>query len=149
LPDEPAPKKQKTTPMKNDTKNKTGNGTKNAQSALADINSQIEALNKQRIGLAEPLKARHTELTGELLALEIEVKELDPSWRPVSLRPKVDDKIMEVITANGQPMTAEAIVEAVGTVFSPWKVKSVLKKRSTGPKAVFTLADGKYAVKAA
>jgi hypothetical protein len=73
--------------MKNDTK-KTGNGHQNATAQLAEINAEIEALNQKRIGLAEPLKARHVELTGELLALEIEVKELDPTWKPASLRPK-------------------------------------------------------------
>ena len=135
--------------MKTTDTKKTGNGTKTATAALADINAQIEALKQQRIGLSEPLKARHTELTGELLALEIEVKTLDPSWRPASLRPKVDDKITEILTTSGQPMTVESIVEAVGSVFSPWKIKNVLKKKSTGAKAVFTLADGKYTVKAA
>ncbi len=124
-------------------------GTKTATAALAEINLQIEALKQQRIGLSEPLKARHTELTGELLALEIEVKELDPTWKPASLRPKVDDKIAEVLTTNGQPMTVESIVEAVGSVFSPWKIKNVLKKKSTGPKAIFTLVDGNYSLKAA
>lgn len=132
--------------MKTDTK-KTG--TKTATAALADINAQIEALKQQRIGLAEPLKARYTELTGELLALETEVRELDPTWKPSSLRPKVDDKITEILTTNGQPMTVEAIIEAMGSVFTPWKIKNVLKKRSTGTKAVFTLADGKYAMKVA
>ena len=129
--------------MKNDTKNKTGNGTKNAQSALADINSQIEALNKQRIGLAEPLKARHAEMTGELLALEIEVKELDPSWRPTSLRPKADDKITEIITANGGPMTEAEILTAIGNTLTKWKVKQTLKKRF----AVDTA--GNYSIKTA
>jgi hypothetical protein len=131
--------------MKTDIK-KTGNGHQNATAQLAEINAEIEALNQKRIGLAEPLKARHVELTGELLALEIEVKELDPTWKPASHRPKADDKIREILAAG--PMTTEAIVQAVGSVFSPWKIKTVLKKRSTGPKAVFTLADGKYAVKA-
>jgi hypothetical protein len=131
--------------MKNDTK-KTG--TKNATAALADINAQIEALKQQRIGLAEPLKARHTELMGELVALETEVRELDPTWKPASLRPRADDKIVEVITTNGSPMTVEQILSAVGSIFTPWKVKNTLKKKSTGAKAVFTLADGKYAVKA-
>lgn len=134
--------------MKNDIK-KTGNGNKTATAALAEINSQIEALNQQRAGLAEPLKARHAELATELVALEAEVRELDPTWKPVSLRPKADDKITEILKANGQPMTQEEIVAAVGGVFSPWKVKNTLKKKSTGPKAVFTLADGKYVVKAA
>lgn len=130
--------------MKNDTK-KTG--TKTATAALAEINAEIEALNQKRIGLAEPLKSRHSELRTELLEVESEIRGLDPTWKPASLRPKADDKIMEVITANGQPMTVEAIVQAVGSVFSPWKIKNVLKKRSTGPKAVFTFADGKYSVK--
>jgi hypothetical protein len=132
--------------MKNDIK-KTG--TKTATAALAEINAEIEALNQKRIGLAEPLKSRHAELRGELLEVETEIRGLDPTWKPASLRPKADDKIMEILTANGQPMTAEAIVQAVGSVFSPWKIKTVLKKRSTGPKAIFTLVDGnKYAVKA-
>jgi hypothetical protein len=133
--------------MKNDIK-KTGTGNKTATAQLADINSQIEALNKQRIGLALPLQNRHAELRGELLTLETEIRELDPSWKSPSLRPKVDDKIIEILATSGQPMTAEQIVQAVGGVFSPWKVKSVLKKRSTGPKALFALADGKYVVKA-
>ena len=131
--------------MKNDTKN---TGTKTATAALADINAQIESLKQQRIGLAEPLKARHTELMGELLAVETEVKDLDPTWKPASLRPKVEDKITQILKAKGEPMAVEAIIEAVGNVFSPWKIKSVLKKRSTGAKAIFILADGKYTVKA-
>jgi hypothetical protein len=49
--------KQKIKTMKTtDTKNKTSNGTKNAQSALADINAQIEALKLQKTTLAEPMK---------------------------------------------------------------------------------------------
>jgi hypothetical protein len=132
--------------MKTDTKTKNGN---NATAALARINNQIAELQQQRVGLAEPLKSRHAELRGELLEVETEIRGLDPTWKPASLRPKADDKIMEVITANGQPMTAEAIVQAVGSVFSPWKIKNVLKKRSTGAKAIFALVDGnKYAVKA-
>jgi hypothetical protein len=130
-------------------KNDKTTGTKNATAALQQINAEIEALHQKRIGLAEPLKARHVELTGELLALEAEVKTLDPTWRPSSLRPKADEKVAEVIKANGSPMTAEAIVQAVGSAFSPWKVKNTLKKRSTGPKATLSLADGKYALKAA
>jgi hypothetical protein len=135
----------KNTNMKNDTK-KTG--TKTATAALAEINAEIEALNQQRIGLAEPLKSRHSELRTELLEVETQIRELDPSWRSVSLRPKADDKIMEIITANGQPMTAEAIVQAVGGAFSPWKIKNVLKKRSTGAKAIFAINDGKYSARA-
>ena len=131
--------------MKNDTK-KTG--TKTATAALAEINAEIEALNQKRIGLAEPLKSRHSELRTELLEVETEIRGLDPTWKPASLRPKADDKIMEILTANGQPMTAEAIVQAVGGMFSPWKIKTVLRKRSTGAKATLAMNDGKYAVKA-
>lgn len=132
--------------MKTDSK-KTG--TKNATAALADINAQIEELKQQRIGLAEPLKGRYAELRTELLETETQIQELDPSWKPASLRPKADDKIVEVISANGSPMTQEQIVQAVGSAFSPWKVKTILKKRSTGPKAVFTVNDGRYSLKAA
>lgn len=143
-PDEPAQQNSKN--MKTDTKSKNGNS---ATAALAKINSQIESLNQQRIGLAEPLKTRYGELRGELLALETEVKALDPTWKPASLRPRADDKIMEVLTAHDSPMTVEQIIQAVGNTFSPWKTKNVLRKRSTGPKAIFTLVDGnKYAVKA-
>jgi hypothetical protein len=131
--------------MKNDTKN---TGTKNATAQLADLNAQIEALKQQKTSLAEPMKARHAELRSELLQVETEISELDPQWKPAPLRPKAEDKISEIL-ASGQPMTVEGIVQAVGSLFTPWKVKNVLKKHSTGPKAVFTLADGKYAVKAA
>jgi hypothetical protein len=54
-----------------------------------------------------------------------------------------------ILTANGGPMTADEIVAAVGDTFTPWKVKNTLKKKSSGPKAVFTVADGKFSVKAA
>ena len=53
---------------------------------------------------------------------------------------------LEDLRARGFP---EEIVKAVGDLFTPWKVKNTLKKKSTGAKAVFTLADGKYTVKAA
>lgn len=137
--------------MKTDTKNKIANGntTKTATAQLAELNSQIEALKQQKTSLAEPMKLRHGELRSELLQLETEIGELDPAWKPASLRPRVDDKISEVITAHGSPMTAEEIIQAVGNVLSSWKVKKALKKRSTGPKAIFTLADGKYTVKTA
>lgn len=135
--------------MKTESKNKTGNGTKTATAALADINTQIEALKQQRIGLAEPLKARYGELRTELLGLEAEVRELDPSWKPEPLKAKAETKIVEILTAKGQPMTTEEIIAAVGDAYTSWKVKNTLKKRSTGPKAVFTLADGKYTVKPA
>jgi len=134
--------------MKTDTK-KTGNGTKTANAQLAELNRQIEQLKIQKTALAEPMKQRHTELCSELLEVETEIRELDPTWKPASLRPKVDDKITEILTTNGQPMTVESIIEAVGSLFSPWKIKSVLKKRSTGAKATLSLLDGKYSLKAA
>lgn len=124
-------------------------GTKNATAQLAELNAQIEALKQQKTSLAVPMKARYSELRSELFQVETEIRELDPSWKPASLRPKADDKITEILTASGSPMTTEEIVAAVGTMFSPWKVKTVLKKRCTGSKAVFTLADGKYTLKAA
>ena len=130
-------------------KNDKTTGTKNATAQLADLNAQIEALKKQKTSLAEPMKARHAELRSELLQVENEIGELDPSWKPSSLRPKADDKITEILTAHREPMTVEAIIQAVGNIFTPWKVKSVLKKRSTGAKAIFALADGKYSLKAA
>lgn len=132
--------------MKNDTK-KTGN--KNAQSALADINNRIAELQQQRVGLAEPLKIRYAEMRGELSALETEIRSLDAAWKPAPLKPRADDKIREIITAHGKPMSAEEIVKAVGDVFTPWKVRNTLKKKSTGAKAIFALVDGKYSLKAA
>ena len=146
MPNESALKQTKQN-MKNDTK-KTGNGTKTATAALADINAQIEALKQQRIGLSDPLKARYAEMRGELVALETEVRELDPSWKPEPMKPKAETRIAEILTANG-PLTADEIIAAVGDTYTSWKVKNVLKKRSTGAKAVFTLADGKYNVKVA
>ena len=133
--------------MKNTSKNTVGTEN-NATAALAKINAQIEALNQQRVGLAQPLKDRYAELRGELLTLETEVRELDPTWKPEPMKAKAETKIGEILTANGQPMAAEEIVKAVGDLFTPWKVKNTLKKKSTGAKAVFTLADGKYTVKA-
>lgn len=135
--------------MKNTSKNKTGNGNKNAQTALSEINAQIEALNQRRVALAQPLKDRYAEMRGELVALETEIRSLDGEWKPEPIKAKAETKIAEILTANGQPMTVEEIVKAVGGQFTSWKIKNVLKKRSTGPKAVFTLADDKYAVKAA
>jgi hypothetical protein len=135
--------------LKTESKNKTGNGTKTAQAALADINAQIEALSQQRIALAQPLKDRYAEMRGELMALETEVRELDPSWKPEPMKAKAETRITEILTARGQPMTTEEIIAAVGDAYTPWKVKNTLKKRSTGAKAVFTLADGKYSVKVA
>ena len=132
--------------MKNDNKN---TGTKNATAALAQIKAEIEALNQKRIGLAEPLKVRYAELRTELADMETEIRSLDDNWKPEPMKPKAETKIAEVITAHGSPMTADEIVAAVSGVFNSWKTKSVLKKRSTGSKAVFTLVDGKYSLKVA
>jgi uncharacterized protein (DUF342 family) len=131
--------------MKNTSKNKTGT---NAAATLANINSQIEELKNQRIGLAEPLKTRYAELRSELVATERQIKELDETWKPQS-KARADEKIREIITANGQPMTEAEIVQALTGVFTPWKIKNTLKKKSQGAKAVFTVVDGKYSVKAA
>ena len=65
------------------------------------------------------MKGRWVELRGELAEMETQIRELDPSWKPASLRPKADDKIMEVLIANGQPMTVEQICEAMGDGFTP------------------------------
>ena len=132
--------------MKNNTQNKTGNRN-TAQATLAEINAKIAELNQRRIGLAEPLKNRYAELVGELNETGRQIKELDETWKPASLKPKADDKIREIISAHGSPMTAEEIIQAVGDVFTPWKVKNVLKKKSTGAKAVFVVNDGKFTVK--
>jgi len=51
--------------MKNTSKNKNGNGNK-AQAALAEINAKIAELQQQRIGLAQPLKDRYSEMRTEL-----------------------------------------------------------------------------------
>ena len=134
--------------MKNDIK-KTGNGTKTATAALAEINAQIEELKQQRIGLSGPLKIRYSELRKELADMATEISSLDSNWRPEPMKPKAENRIVETISAHGSPMTADEIVQAVGGVFSPWKIKSVLKKRSTGAKAIFALVDGKFGLKAA
>ena len=134
--------------MKTETRNKTGNRN-TAQAALADINAKIVELQQQRIGLAQPLKDRYAELRGELLETETQIRDLDPTWKPAPLKPRADEKIREIIIANGGPMSADEIVKAVGDVFTPWKVKNMLKKKSTGAKAVFTLADGNYNLRAA
>jgi hypothetical protein len=135
--------------MKTDTRNKTGNGN-NATAALARINNQIAELQQQRVALAEPLKTRYTEMRGELSALETEIRSLDAGWKPAPLKPRADDKIREIITEHGKPMTTDEIVKAVGGMFTPWKVRNTLKKKSAGAKAIFALVDGnKYAVKAA
>ena len=84
-----------------------------------------------------------------MLTLETEVRELDPNWKPEPLKAKAQTKIAEIITAHGAPMTAEEIVKEVGDLFTPWKVKNTLKKKSQGAKAVFAVNNGKYTVKAA
>jgi hypothetical protein len=88
-------------------------------------------------------------MRGELSALETEIRSLDAGWKPAPLKPRADDKIRELITEHGKPMSADEIVKAVGGVFTPWKVKNTLKKKSTGAKAVFTVNDGKFSIKAA
>ena len=99
--------------MKNDTKNKTGNGSK-AQVALADLNEQIQSLQQQRAGLSEPLKQRFGELRSELMELENQILEFDPSWKSAPLKPKAETKIAEAISAHGSPMTADEIVQEIG-----------------------------------
>jgi hypothetical protein len=136
-----SPSHQKTKTMKNDTKN---TGTKTATAQLLELNRQIEELKVQKSALAEPMKARHAELRSELLQVETEIRELDPSWKPAG-RAKAEDKISEIL-AKG-PMTLEEIGQAVNGAFSSWKLKATLKKKSTGPKAIFTLVDGKYSLK--
>jgi len=130
--------------MKNDIK-KTGTKDATVQQ-LADLNSQIQALNQQKTALAGPMKETHAALRTQLLELETEIRELDPSWKPAG-RQKPEEKIAEIITAHGSPMTIEEISQAVNGAFSSWKLKATLKKKSTGPKAIFTLADGKYSLR--
>ena len=130
--------------MKNDNKH---TGTKNATAALAAINAEIEALNQKRIGLAEPLKVRYAELRTELAGMETEICSLDGNWKPEPMKPKAETRIAEVITAHDSPMTVEEIIQALNNQFTSWKIKNVLKKRSTGAKAVFSVNEGKYSVK--
>jgi hypothetical protein len=125
--------------MKNTSK-KTGSN--NAAATLADINAQIEALKQKRIGLAQPLKDRYAEIRGELLTTETQIRDLDPNWKPTPLKPKAQDKIGEIIAANGT-MTEAAILTAVGDLFTKYKVRQTLKKHFTAD------AAGKYSVKVA
>jgi RNA polymerase sigma-70 factor (ECF subfamily) len=113
-----------------------------AAQALAEINVKIAELQQQRVSLAQPLKDRYTEMAKELSDMASQIRELDPSWKAGSLKPKADAKIVEILTANEKPMTADEIVKAVGNVFTPWKVKSTLKRKSSGAKAVFAVSDG-------
>src|SRR6266478_4436371 len=131
--------------MKNTPKNKNEN---KAQNALVEINARIAELQQQRVGLAQPLKDRYAEVAKELTEMAGQIRELDPTWKPASLKPKADAKIMEVLTANEKPMTVEEILLAVGDTFTKWKVKNTLRKKSTGAKAVFTVNDGRYSLKA-
>src|ERR1700739_1133740 len=124
-------------------KNEKNTGTKTATAQLADLNAQIEALKQQKTTLAEPLKARHGELRSELLQVETEIRELDPSWKPAG-RQKAEEKIAEIIKAHGSPMTVEEIGQAVNGALSAYKLKTTLKKKSGGPKAVFSFNDGRY-----
>lgn len=116
---------------------------------MADIKAQIAELQQQRVALAQPLKQRYEEMAKELAGLAIEIRELDGSWRPASLKPKADAKIAEILTASERPMAVDEIVQAVGGLFSPWKIKNTLKKKSTGAKAIFAVNDGRYSVKQA
>jgi hypothetical protein len=134
--------------MKNTSENKTGKGNKNAQSALAEINAKILELQQQRVNLAAPLKEAYTKMRNDLSGLEGEIKGLDPEWRPHPLKPKAETRITEVISAKG-PLTAEEIIKELAGTFTNWKTKSVLKKRSAGPKAIFAVNDGRYSLKAA
>ena len=132
--------------MKQNSKNTGGN---KPQQALAEINVKIAELQQQRVSLAQPLKDRYDEIAKELTETASQIRELDPSWKPASLKPKADVKIMEILTASEKPMTTDEIVQAVGGLFSSWKVKSTLKKKSTGAKAIFAVNEGKYSLKAA
>jgi hypothetical protein len=134
--------------MKNTSKN-TGTENKQVAVTLAKINEQIATLQQQRAGLAEPLKIHYADLRKQLADTETQIRDLDPLWKPASLRPKADAKIVEILSANEKPMTVEEILAAVGNTFTKWKVKNTLKKRSTGPKAVLSVNDGRYSVKAA
>jgi hypothetical protein len=111
------------------TSKKTGNNNA-AAAALAEINGQIEALKLKRVGLAQPLKTHFDSLRSEMVATEIQIRELDPSWKPASLKPRPDDRIKELISAKG-PMTETELVKALGDTFGRWKVKQALKKRFT------------------
>jgi uncharacterized protein YukE len=133
--------------MKTTSKN-IGTGNK-PQQALADINAKIAELQQQRVSLAQPLKDRYVEIAKELTNTASQIRDLDPTWKPQSLKPKADAKITEILTANERPMTADEIIKEVGGVFGPWKVKNVLKNKSSGVKAVFAVNDGRYSLKAA
>ncbi len=134
--------------MKNTSQNKTGSKATATIAQLNQLNADIESLKHKRAGLAEPLKSHYAELRSELVATEAQIRELDENWRPESLKPKADVKLREILEANGKPMAEAEIITSLKGVFTTYKIKNTLKKKSVGPKAVFTLADGKYSVKA-
>src|SRR6266481_4961311 len=105
--------------MKNTTSKNTGTGNNKPQQALAEINAKIAELQQERVGLAQPLKDRYAEIAKELNDTATQIRDLDPSWKPTSLRPKADAKIVEILTASERPMTTDEIVQAVGGLFSP------------------------------
>lgn len=133
--------------MKNTSK--TAGTEKQITAALEKINAEIAALQVERAGLADGMKQHYADLKQQLSETEIQIKDLDPTWRPPSLRPKADAKIVELLTAKGQPMTQDEIMKELGGTFSNWKLKAALKKRSSGAKAVFAVNDGRYSLKAA
>jgi hypothetical protein len=59
------------------------------------------------------------------------------------------EEIERQIQSGASKQQAFAMAQAVGSLFSAWKVKNVLKKRSSGAKAMFTVNDGKYSLKSA
>ncbi len=124
--------------MKTDTKSK--NGTMNAQTALAELDAKIAELQSQRIGLAQPLVEKHSQMRAELTQLETQICGLNPTWRPTPLKPRAEERIREIIAGNGGPMTEAEILTAVGNTLTKYKVKQTLKKR-------FVVNDGKWAVK--
>jgi hypothetical protein len=134
--------------MKNTSKTR-GTESKQVALKLAKINEKIATLQQQRAGLSEPLKLHYAEIAKELTDTASQIKDLDPSWKPAPLVPRAVDKIREIIAANGTPMTEAEILKAVGDLFTPWKTRNTLKKKSQGVKAVFAVKDGKYTVKAA
>ena len=126
--------------MKNTSKT---NGTENKQVAvkLAKINEQIATLQQQRAGLSEPLKLHYAELRKQLADTETQIRDLDATWKPAPLKPKAQDKIREIVAANGGPMTETEIFAATKDLFTKYKVRQSLKKHFTAD------AAGKYSPK--
>jgi len=115
-------------------KTKTNKHGNNAVAALAEIDAQIQELNRKKLEFAEPLKLRFMELHGELLTVGNQIRELDSNWTPPSLKPKADEQIRELISANG-PQTESEIVKALGDTFTKWKLKQALQKKFTADSA--------------